>query len=73
MGSAGIGSKNNCAGEAQQQFTIQTKLNYNCVTNVAPRGRGCPISKEGITVLVMDLEETEDMNDCAGEGQQQFN
>jgi hypothetical protein len=47
--------------------------NYSA-TSAAPTQKDLPsLVKEEAEILVMDLEETEFRNDCAGEGQQQFN
>jgi hypothetical protein len=36
MRPSGLGNKNDCAGEGEQQFSRQTELNYNGATNTAP-------------------------------------
>jgi hypothetical protein len=45
MSAEGLGTKYDCAGEDQGQFTRQTILSYNGAENVAPTQEDRPLSR----------------------------
>jgi hypothetical protein len=80
MSPAGLGTKNDCAGEGQQQFTLPYPARHESVIQRqlgTPSRRGGSISKH-VEVLERKIRSwvptgLETKNYCAGDGQQQFN